>query len=453
MRFFVTIATAACATLAIAAHTTQQPPPAQQPSEVRVTITGPPGLPPKIAVPDFIALSGDAETIAAAKTIGQVLWDDLNFEREFYLIPRDTYKTIPQAASLDRVPLDRWRELGADGVIVGSVQKTGKGITVMMKLLQVASGQAAMAKEYSGTVGNPRLFAHTISDEIHDTQRRVRGVARTKLAFTSDRDGERMKGPVGSRDISNIYISDYDGANQRRITVTRSLDITPAWSPDGRALAYTSYRRGFADIFVSYLYEGRLENPARGSEKINNYLPAWSRDGTKLAFMSSRDGNPEIYIMNRDGSGLRRLTNHPNADVTPTWSPTGTQIAFTSDRTGQPQIWIVNVDGTSLRRISTESYADRPTWSPDPWNEIAYTARSSAAGYDVSVYSFEHGKSVRITDGIGSNESPAFSASGRHFAFMSSRAGKYQIFTIARDGNDLRQITRTGENRFPNWSH
>jgi TolB protein len=452
-RLFLTILAAAAASLAIAAQT-QQPPPTVQPDTIGIRIgSGSPGLPPKIAVPDFIALSGDAETIAAAKTIGQVLWDDLNFEREFYLIPRDTYKSIPQPASLDRVPLDQWRGLGADGVVVGSVQKTAKGVTVMMKLLHVTSGQAAMAKEYSGTIANPRLFAHTISDEVHQNQRALRGVARTKLAFTSDRDGERVKGPVGSRDISNIYISDYDGANQRRITVTRSLDITPAWSPDGRALAYTSYRRGFADIFVSYLYEGRLENPARGSEKINNYLPAWSSDGTKIAFMSSRDGNPEIYIMNRDGSGLRRLTNHPNADATPTWSPTGTQIAFTSDRTGQPQIWIVNVDGTGLRRISTESYADRPTWSPDPWNEIAYAARSSAAGYDVSVYSFEQGKSVRITDGIGSNESPAFSPSGRHFAFASSRAGKVQIFTIARDGNDLRQITRVGENRFPNWSH
>jgi TolB protein len=186
---------------------------------------------------------------------------------------------------------------------------------------------------------------------------------------------------------------------------------------------------------------------------VNNYLPAWSPDGGKLAFMSSRDGNPEIYIINRDGSGLRRLTTHPNADVTPTWSPTGTQIAFTSDRTGQPQIWIVNVDGTGLQRISNNvSYADRPTWSPAPHNEIAFTGRSSAAGYDVFVYSIESGVAKQITDGVGSNESPAFSPTGRHFAFMSSRKGKYQIFTIARDGNDLRQITRTGENRFPNWS-
>jgi TolB protein len=447
---------AASASLVIVTGAQQQPPTPPPDQAVRVVIEGAgAGLPPRIAVPDFIALSSDAETVEAAKTIGQVLWDDLNFEREFYLIPRDTYRSIPQPSSLAEVPLDRWRQLGADGVVVGSVQRTGKGIVVQMRMLHATTGQSAMSREYSGTTSNPRLFAHTISDEIHQNQRNLRGVARTKLAFTSDRDGERIKGPVGSRDISNIYISDYDGANQRRVTVTKSLDITPAWAPDGRALAYTSYRRGFADIFVSYLYEGRLETPARGSETINNYLPAWSPDGTRLAFMSSRDGNPEIYVMNRDGSGLRRLTHHQNADVTPTWSPTGTQLAFTSDRSGQPQIYIVNVDGTGLQRISGDvSYADRPTWSPQPFNEIAYTGRSSAAGYDIFVYDFSRGSSVRITDGMGSNESPAFSPNGRHLAFMSSRgSGKYQIYTVARDGRDVRQVTRTGENRFPNWSY
>jgi TolB protein len=158
--------------------------------------------------------------------------------------------------------------------------------------------------------------------------------------------------------------------------------------------------------------------------------------------------------MNRDGSGLRRLTHHQNADVTPTWSPSGNQLAFTSDRSGQPQIYIINVDGTGMQRISDVSYADRPTWSPPPFNEIAYTGRSSAAGYDIFVYDFARGTSVRITDGMGSNESPAFSPNGRHIAFASSRgSGKYQIYTIARDGQNLRQVTRAGENRFPHWSH
>jgi TolB protein len=450
-RLLLTAALAACATLAIAAHTTPPQQPPQQQSEVTLRISSAPGLPPRFAVPDFIALSNDAETVAAAKAIGQVLWDDLNYEREFYLIPRDTYRTIPQPASLDQAPLDRWRELGADGVIVGSVRRAATGIVVQVRLLEVTTGKSAFAKEYSGSAGNPRLYAHTVADEIHIQQRGLKGIARTKIAFTSDRDGVRTKGPVGDRGISEIYYADYDGANAKRATVTRSLSITPAWSPDGKAIAYTSYRTRFQDIVVSYIFEGRMTTPANGTAEKQNYLPAWSPDGTKLAFTSNRDGNPEIYVVNRDGTGLRRLTTQPSIDVTPTWSPSGNQIAFTSERAGTPQVYIMNADGTGIRRIAGE-WSDRATWSPAPFNEIAYAARSGG-GYDIRVYKFDSQETVQLTNGIGSNESPAFSPNGRHIAFTSTRAGREQIFTIARDGKDLRQITREGANRYPNWGN
>ncbi len=167
--------------------------------------------------------------------------------------------------------------------------------------------------------------------------------------------------------------------------------------------------------------------------------------------MSQRDGNPEIYVVNKDGSGLRRLTNHPENDVTPTWSPTGNQIAFTSNRTGTPQIWIMNADGSEPRKITSESWCDRPTWSPSPFNEIAYASRTGP-GFDIKIFDFQNRGTKTVTDGIGSNESPAFSPNGRHLAFTSTRTGKEQVFLIDRDGKNLRQITRTGMNRYPNWS-
>jgi len=422
----------------------------QQP-EIELVIGGDGGAPPRYAVPDFIAASPDAAE--AARTISQVLWDDLGFEREFYLIPRDTYSSVPAARSPEQVPFAAWRELGADAVFFGTVERTGDAVRVQVRLFNVRTRQTVFAKEYSGTAANPRLYAHTIADEVHLQQRALRGVARTKLTFVSDRNRERLLGPVDNREVKEIYISDYDGANQRRITTTRQLNITPSWSPDARAVAYSSYRNITPQIFISLIYQGVLENATKGIG--SNYMPVFSPDGTKIAFMSNRDGNPEIYVMNRDGSDVRRLTNHPAGDGSPTWSPTGTQIAFTSDRTGtgRPQIYLVNsADGSNLRRLTTsESYADRPTWSPAPFNEIAYSA-GTGAWYDIKVHELATGMVRQITFSEGSNEGPAYSPNGKHLAFTSTRAGGTQIFTIGRDGRGLTQVTRSGNNTMPAWS-
>jgi TolB protein len=458
IRFATIAALAAAASLSLFAEQQQPPAPPsqpQQPSDVTVRLEGAGGLPPKLAIAPFIAVSSDAETVAAAKTITEVLFDDLEFEREFYMIGKDVTATVPKPTALDDVQIYRWRELNANGLVVGSVEKTASGAVVKVKVIEVNSGRVTLGKEYSGPIANPRLYAHTISDEIHLQLRGLKGVARTKLAFASDRDAERMAGPQGDRDIKEIYLADYDGAGPKRVTVSKTLNVAPVWSPDGQALAYTSYRMGqfsvFQDIIVSLLYKGVRQTPLEGDPDKQNYLPAWSPDGSKMAFTSNRDGNPEIYVVNRDGSGLRRLTNHTSIDSTPTWNPAGTQIAWTSDRTGNPQIWFMNADGTGQRKLTSESWCDRPTWSPEPFNEIAYASRTGA-GFDIKIYSFAKGEGTRVTDGIGTNESPAFSPNGRHIAFTSTRNGKQQIFTIARDGNDLRQITREGNNGYPNWS-
>jgi len=400
-------------------------------------------------VPDFIALSGDGETAAAAKTIAQVLYDDLNFEREFALIPRDTYATIPAAKSFEDVPFDRWRELNADGVVVGTVQKTATGVHVELRLYNVRTKTQAFGKSYDGSAANPRLYAHTISDELHMSQRGLRGVARTKLAFASDRDGERVTGTVENRGGKEIYIADYDGANQRRLTVNRTLNVFPTWSPDGRSIAYTSFKRVLPNIFISNIYQGTMEELTKGT--ASNTLAVWSPDGTKLCFTSNRDGNLELYVVNRDGSNLRRLTNHAAADTVPTWSPSGTEIAFVSDRTGAPQIYRMGADGLGLRRITlSESYADRPAWSPDG-RELVYAARTGP-GNDIKVIELATGDVRQLTFGEGTNESPTWAANSRHIAFNSTRLGKTQVFVMARDGKNVKQITTAGSNYQPDWS-
>ena len=150
------------------------------------------------------------------------------------------------------------------------------------------------------------------------------------------------------------------------------------------------------------------------------------------------------------GTNIR--ANNPAIDVTPTWSPAGTQIAFTSDRGGSPQIYVMGADGLNLRRVTSESYADRPTWSPAPFNEIAFAARTGT-GFDIKVLDLATSQTRQITFSEGTNESPAYSPNGRHLAFTSTRTGSSQIFTIDRDGRNARQVTRDGNNFTPAWSN
>jgi TolB protein len=155
--------------------------------------------------------------------------------------------------------------------------------------------------------------------------------------------------------------------------------------------------------------------------------------------------------MDRNGSNLRRITNNPAIDTTPTWSPTGAQLAFTSDRSGRPQIYVVGADGLTPRLISRGSHCDRATWSPAPFNELAFVCRSGP-GFDINIYDFASGETRQITFGEGTNESPSYAPNGRHLAFVSTRSGGSQIYTVGRDGRGLRQVTRSGNNFMPDWS-
>ena len=132
--------------------------------------------------------------------------------------------------------------------------------------------------------------------------------------------------------------------------------------------------------------------------------------------------------------------------------PASTQLAFTSDRSGRPQIYVIGADGTGIRRMTYESYCDRPTWSPAPFNEIAYSSRTGP-GHDIKILELASGAIRQLTFGLGTNESPAYAPNGRHLAFTSTRSGDKQIFTMARDGRNLRRVTRVGNNEMSNWSY
>jgi TolB protein len=405
------------------------------------------GTAQRFAIPDCAPRAGDEQSRDACRTISDVLRNDLKFEGLFQFVPESLLKAIPPM-NPDAVNFDDWRGIGARILVVTRAEVKGGELSVELRVHFVDTGQQMLAKRYSGRADNPRIFAHQASDDIM-TLTQYRGVARTRIAFVSDRDA-----PRAGRAAKELYIMDYDGFNPRRVTVNNSLNILPAWSPDGRSIAYVSYRAGSPLVYLASIFEGRSTPNVTGEAgNGQSFAPTFSPDGSRLAFASNRSGNMEVWVAAASGSGARPLTSSPASDTAPCWSPTGQELAFTSSRGGNPQIYVMDNEGLNLRRLTrVGNYNDACAWNPSKqFSEIAYTSRLEGGGFDIAVIDLGSGQVRQITAGRGSCEYPTWAPNGRHLAFACNRGGSWQITVADRLGNTIQSYPAPGNNVYPDW--
>ena len=212
-------------------------------------------------------------------------------------------------------------------------------------------------------------------------------------------DGKRIAfSSQGAEGGMEIYVMQADGSDLEQLTAGPGWSYLPAWSPDGSRIAFVSNRAGNDEIYVM---DADGSNQVRLTDNGDFDLsPAWSSDGTRLAFQSNRTGNNEIFVMSSEGTEVRNLTDAPTSgEFDPTWSPDGSRIAFESDRDGNPEIYLMNRDGSGLTRLTNHPAHDGgPTWAPDG-SKIAFESDRDGA---VAVYSMEiEGTSVAIlTDAV-----------------------------------------------------
>jgi len=324
-------------------------------------------------------------------------------------------------------------------LLSGEFNMNGGRLSIRPNLIDGGSGSTIMRREYSGRYEEHRAILHNIADDIVYNLTGESGIARTKVAYvTQNREG-----------IKEIAVMDYDGKNIKTITSDRSINISPAWSPDGHKICYTSYRDDNPNLYVVNL-RTKTQIRLSGVQGLNS-APAWAPDGKTIALTLSKDGNAEIYLLDVDSKKLKRLTYTGAIDSSPSWSPSNREIAFTSDRSGSPQIYIMDRDGVNVRRLTfSGSYNDSPSWSPRG-DRIAYVSRTQS-GFDIYTIDVTGENVLRLTDSSGSNEDPSWSPNGFSLIFSSTRSGRKALYSMFWDGSDQKLLTSTGISYSPAWS-
>jgi TolB protein len=359
------------------------------------------------------------------------------------------FAPVPESDMLQKptrgaeIDFSDWRILDTQVVIVGRVIPSASNYTVEFRVFDVFRGELLMGYRMPADAAYMRDAAHRISDLIYEKLTGVKGIASTRITYVN---------AVGDpkRPTYRLIVADADGENARTLLESAEPIMSPAWSPDGRKLAYVSFENGSSQVFVQELRSGARRRVS--ARKGVNSAPTWSPDGKQLALtLSKGDGNLDIYTLQLANQVLTRLTAWPSIETEPSWSVNGKEIFFTSDRTGVPQIYRIAVDGGQAKRLTYEGkYNARPRISPD--GRSLAVVHNDRGNYRIALVDVDKAYTQVLSSG-SQDESPSFAPNGEVIIYA-SRVGRRGVLSlVSADGRVQQRLTATdGDVREPAWS-
>ena len=393
-----------------------------------------------MAVPVFQAASPTSTESAQVEAFANKLEDMLEFSGYFKMLDRGSFLFDPQKSGISEKAINfgNWTAVGAELLITGGLKIEGDSMTVELRLFDTFKAKLLVGKLYRGKVDDQREVARRFSSEVLFALNGSRGFFNSQLAFVSSGTGHK-----------EIYTCDFDGVGVKQVTRKRSITSFPAWSSDGKYLAFTSFAKGPSQIYIRDL---SLNTERRVIYKGVQITPSWVPNRFELSGTLSFEGDQEIYLLTGSGKMIKRLTNSRGIDVDATWSPDGTKLAFVSNRSGSPQIYIREIRTGRVHRLTFQGrYNTQPSWSPNG-KTIAYSSMEYGQT-NIFVIDSEGNSPVQLTYNQGDNEAPSWAPDGSLIAFSSTREGKSRIYVMTAFGTDQRRLVRLpGEQFHPKWS-
>jgi TolB protein len=285
-----------------------------------------------------------------------------------------------------------------------------------------------------------RLAVHRLSDQIVQATLGAAGIAATRVLFVLE---------------GKVYRIDQDGADMTLVSSSDREAMSPAWSTDGRRFSYMEFWAGHGQLFVQDMAAAK-RTPVFSTGQALDFTPAFSPDGKTLAFSRATEEGTDIYTVNlNENCCLQRLTVGRFSDnLSPTYSPDAQRIAFVSTRPGLPQIYVMAADGTDQQLFAPFDYgvtgsSNAPEWSPDG-QSVAF---HRDVGGTLQVFVLDvRTRTVRQLTSVGRNEDPTWAPDSRHLAFVSDRAGYRQLWIIDLETGRIRPLLQRSGARLPSWS-
>lgn len=404
------------------------------------------GLP--IVIAPF-ALESAAKS-SEVEDLAKIIKADLENSGQFKAIPFEElrqFSSQPTAMSYQA-----WKALGVEDLIIGRVRKTGGGrFVVNFELLDVIrhnpQGTPALpllAMQFDNIRAQDfRALGHHISDLVFEKLIGVKGFFSTRIAYITVMEGSKDK-------FYTLEVADYDGVNPKPLFRSTYNLMSPAWSPDGKKIAFVSFEKERAGINVVDVLTGRVTRITQFPGL--NQAPAWSPDNRTLALVLSKDGSPKIYTLDLDSKQLTRITDGSSMDTEPRFTPDGRAIVFTSNRGGKPQVYRVILNSGKIERLTFKGdYNTTPSITPDG-KRLVTLHKIENGLFGIAVHNLQNGELKILTQG-SLIDCPSIAPNGMMVLYGSHEGSQGALGAVSLDGRfRVRLPLREGNVQAPAWS-